>query len=147
MLHCNSVSHCGAFPRARCNTIQHTFTHTLICNTNVYKYNSGHSIYLEYSVVLMNRTPYFLCDGNHNIEATEIIGEAKTLVRKASQLTGKLTEILVGIDFNEFVHSFYHWNAGLLIQDAFPTLSADEREFIKTGITPEEWKAAFGDFE
>tara|TARA_R100000773_G_C4199947_1_gene102780 strand:- start:762 stop:974 length:213 start_codon:yes stop_codon:yes gene_type:complete len=26
-----------------------------------------------------------------------------------------------------------------LIQDAFPNLSADEREFIKTGITPEEW--------
>lgn len=96
---------------------------------------------------MTNRTPYFLIDADLNITATEIIGEAKVLIQKTSQLSGKLTEILVGIDFNEFVHSFYHWNAGLLIQDAFPTLNADEREFIKTGITPEEWKAAFGDFE
>lgn len=30
-----------------------------------------------------------------------------------------------------------------LIQDIFPNLSADDREFIKTGITPEEWEATF----
>ena len=30
-----------------------------------------------------------------------------------------------------------------LIQDIFPNLSADDREFIKTGITPEEWDATF----
>lgn len=35
------------------------------------------------------------------------------------------------------------WQAGTLIQDAMPNLSADEREFIKTGITPEEWEAMF----
>lgn len=29
----------------------------------------------------------------------------------------------------------------LLLQDAFPDLSAPEREFIKSGITPEEWNA------
>ena len=28
----------------------------------------------------------------------------------------------------------------LLIQDAFPELSPDEREFILTGISSEEWK-------
>ena len=28
---------------------------------------------------------------------------------------------------------------GTLIQEALPHLSADDREFIKTGITPEEW--------
>jgi hypothetical protein len=31
------------------------------------------------------------------------------------------------------------WRTGELIQDAMPNLSADDREFIKTGITPEEW--------
>lgn len=30
-------------------------------------------------------------------------------------------------------------NRSLLIQDAFPNLTADQREFILTGITPEEW--------
>ena len=32
-----------------------------------------------------------------------------------------------------------HWKAGELLQNAFPNLSTDEREFIKTGITPSEW--------
>lgn len=35
--------------------------------------------------------------------------------------------------------------AGAMIQDAFPQLSPSEREFFKTGITPEEWDAAFGE--
>ena len=29
------------------------------------------------------------------------------------------------------------------IQDCFPNLSADDREFIKTGITVEEWDKLF----
>ena len=35
------------------------------------------------------------------------------------------------------------WESGVLIQNAMPNLSADEREFIMTGITPEEWNSAF----
>lgn len=34
---------------------------------------------------------------------------------------------------------------GELLQNAFPNLSASDREFIKSGITDEEWKALFGD--
>ncbi len=37
--------------------------------------------------------------------------------------------------------------AGELIQNAFPHLSASEREFIKTGITDEEWDELFGSDE
>jgi len=36
---------------------------------------------------------------------------------------------------------------GKLIQEAFPNLSADDREFIMTGITPDEWEAQFEDGE
>jgi len=37
---------------------------------------------------------------------------------------------------------------GALIQEAFPQLDADDREFFKTGITSEEWDAMFaGDEE
>lgn len=36
------------------------------------------------------------------------------------------------------------YNKGALIQDAFPNLTADQREFLMTGATPEEWDAAFG---
>jgi hypothetical protein len=31
------------------------------------------------------------------------------------------------------------WRSGELIQKAMPHLSDDDREFIMTGITPEEW--------
>jgi len=31
-----------------------------------------------------------------------------------------------------------------LIQEAFPFLNPDEREFLLTGITPEQWDAIFG---
>lgn len=36
------------------------------------------------------------------------------------------------------------WRGGVLIQDAMPNLSADDREFLMTGTTPEEWKELFG---
>ena len=32
------------------------------------------------------------------------------------------------------------WRTGTLIQDAMPELDDDQREFIMTGITPEEWE-------
>ena len=35
------------------------------------------------------------------------------------------------------------WRGGELIQNAMPNLTPDEREFIKTGITPEQWEKVF----
>ena len=37
------------------------------------------------------------------------------------------------------------WTSGTLIQDAMPSLSADDREFLMTGATPEEWNEMFPD--
>ena len=39
------------------------------------------------------------------------------------------------------------WKAGTLIQNAMPELTADEREFVMTGVTTEEWDDEFGDEE
>ena len=36
------------------------------------------------------------------------------------------------------------WQAGALIQVAMPNLTAEDREFMMTGITPEEWAETFG---
>jgi hypothetical protein len=35
------------------------------------------------------------------------------------------------------------WQSGTLIQRAMPNLTADEREFIMTGITGKEWDDTF----
>ena len=34
---------------------------------------------------------------------------------------------------------------GVLVQDAMPHLSVDDREFIQTGIIPSEWEEIFGE--
>tara|TARA_R110000824_G_scaffold319676_1_gene506680 strand:+ start:415 stop:612 length:198 start_codon:yes stop_codon:yes gene_type:complete len=62
-------------------------------------------------------------------------------ITKASQITGK--EASMEIDVTE--DQIKAWENGQLIQNAMPNLSADEREFIMTGITPDEWDEVFGD--
>jgi hypothetical protein len=37
------------------------------------------------------------------------------------------------------------WLSGVLIQNAMPHLTADEREFIMTGITPDVWEELFAE--
>lgn len=48
------------------------------------------------------------------------------------------------MDINVTQEQLSAWESGTLIQNAMPHLSADEREFIMTGITPQEWEDAFG---
>jgi hypothetical protein len=44
------------------------------------------------------------------------------------------------IDIDVTDEQIQAYAAGALIQDAFPNLSAGDREFIKTGITEESWE-------
>ena len=39
------------------------------------------------------------------------------------------------------------WESGVHIQVAMPQLNAEEREFVKTGMTPTEWEELFGEEE
>ena len=48
------------------------------------------------------------------------------------------------MDINVTQEQLSAWESGTLIQNAMPHLSADEREFIISGITPQEWEDAFG---
>lgn len=36
------------------------------------------------------------------------------------------------------------WESGTKIQDAMPNVPAPLREFVKSGITPQEWTEMFG---
>lgn len=52
------------------------------------------------------------------------------------------------IPVTEFQYQLYL--NGVKVQDAFPQLNSDDREFILTGITAEEWNELFnfnGEFE
>lgn len=63
-------------------------------------------------------------------------------LKKQSLATGKINERDVDVT-PEQMHAWQH--GGVLIQDAMPHLSPDDREFIMTGITPDEWEELFGD--
>jgi|TARA_R110000782_G_scaffold6600_3_gene22679 hypothetical protein len=61
------------------------------------------------------------------------------LITKKSLVTGNITTK----DIDVSVQQLDAWQNGLLIQDAMPQVSAPDREFIKSGITNEEWNNLF----
>ena len=58
--------------------------------------------------------------------------------------TSMFTGVQRTIDLSITEEQLAAWEGGTLIQEAMPQLSADEREFVMTGVTPEEWEAEFG---
>lgn len=63
------------------------------------------------------------------------------LVKRTCPFTGKANEMEINVTEAQLAR----WYNGELIQRAMPNLTADEREFIMTGITPQVWKETFGD--
>jgi len=64
-------------------------------------------------------------------------------ITKISPFTGATNTL----DIDVTPEQLQAWEDGALIQNAMPHISADEREFIMTGITPQEWQEAFDDFD
>lgn len=64
--------------------------------------------------------------------------EEFTITRK-SIMTGKETTQVMRLRLDDYIR----WQAGSNIQDCMPYLTPDQREFMMTGITAEEWDAAF----
>ena len=65
------------------------------------------------------------------------------LVNKRSMISGKwhVMELPVTKD------QIRRWMNGEFIQNAMPNLNDEQREFLMTGITPDEWNANFGETE
>lgn len=64
-------------------------------------------------------------------------------ITRRSILTGEThTRFIAGLTAKKLVEYQF---GNKPIQKVFPNLSADDREFIKTGITPEEWTVTVGD--
>jgi hypothetical protein len=62
------------------------------------------------------------------------------LLTKKSMFTGSWNQR----EINVTEEQVNRWQTGELIQDVMPNLSADDREFLMTGSTPDEWNEAFG---
>lgn len=66
------------------------------------------------------------------------------LVFKESILSGEVSSMMLDVT-QEQLDQYAAGNG--LIQEVFPNLSHDEREFIMSGITPSEWDATFSEDE
>lgn len=63
------------------------------------------------------------------------------LITRKSPFTGK--EATLDIPCTE--EQLQRWKNGEYIQNAMPNVSAEHREFLMTGTTPEEWNQIFGE--
>jgi len=61
-------------------------------------------------------------------------------ITRLSPFSGKEHTIDIPVTENQMSD----WENGALIQDTMPNVPPEQREFIMTGITPEEWNSAFG---
>lgn len=61
------------------------------------------------------------------------------LITRTSTLSGHISSMDIDVTLEQVAS----WEQGELVQNAMPDLSADEREFIMTGITPTEWNEMF----
>ena len=61
-------------------------------------------------------------------------------IHRISQLTGKAHVMEIPITQDQI----NAWMDGGMIQNVAPELTPDQREFIISGITKEEWDEAFG---
>jgi hypothetical protein len=61
------------------------------------------------------------------------------LFTKRSPITGKMNSIEIPMT----IEQLKNWQAGMLIQVAAPNLTPEQREFLITGMTPEEQEDVF----
>lgn len=65
-------------------------------------------------------------------------------VIKTSPVSLRMNVLEIDVTQEELDRVANRFNTGELVQDIIPHISAPEREFIMSGITPEEWIMVFG---
>lgn len=75
----------------------------------------------------------------NNIEWVSEGGKLIARVTRRSLLTGKDNTR----DLDVTPEQIGRWQGGQLIQNAMPELSADDREFLMTGLTADDWRGIF----
>ena len=66
-------------------------------------------------------------------------------ITKISQLSGKEHTMELDVDQYQMIRIENRFHSKELIQNIVPHLSMDEREFLMTGITSEEWNNTFSE--
>ncbi len=69
------------------------------------------------------------------------------LVSRTSRISGEVHTLELDITSEQLDRIENRFGSKELIQDIVPHLSIDEREFLMTGITSEEWNKMFAEDE
>jgi hypothetical protein len=103
--------------------------------SNYDEYDLSESNKTDYSITRMNRMnmTYVMRELPPPGNSTEVVCGTKAMIFKAS--------------IHEINRGWFQWMNGEMIQVAFPFLMAGEREFLMTGITPDEWDEMFKERE
>jgi hypothetical protein len=80
-------------------------------------------------------------------DVTLVDGGDHVFVKNVSLISGNTSWMSFPMNFAEFERRYNEWTGGAMVQEAFSNLSADQREFLMTGITSTEWDDAFGEEE
>jgi hypothetical protein len=70
------------------------------------------------------------------------LGDTPKVIVIAKGMMG-VTTMLLPLSLGALQRGIEAWDNGAYVQDAFPTLNADQREFLMTGITPGEFDKMF----
>lgn len=65
-------------------------------------------------------------------------------VTRKSILSGKTNTM--ALDITQESLDIYDTIGGMLVQNVFPNLNKEEREFLINGVTPDEWNKYIGDY-
>jgi hypothetical protein len=69
-------------------------------------------------------------------------------IKTKINLCGSSKSMILDHSWSNINQAWYNWQQnGDLVQNAFAFLSPGEREFIVTGLSPEEWAETFKDEE
>jgi hypothetical protein len=63
------------------------------------------------------------------------------IITKTSNISGKVNTMDIDVTSEQIAM----WQGGKLIQHVMPHLNSGEREFLISGITPQEWDEIFGE--
>ena len=82
--------------------------------------------------IVVSHTSSITTDADGNVYVTRLNMHGKLNTYRLSTKEYSMMEIA------NWLHT-----RGKLVQEAFPKMSAEDREFLMTGITPAEWAAMF----
>jgi hypothetical protein len=64
-------------------------------------------------------------------------------ITRRSPLSGQLTTLTIPMTADEYAVAFLRYATGTPLWDAFFLLPTHLREFINSGVTPDEWEAGW----